>query len=285
MKPMETAWFYFGVRALQAIAIMKQPAYALLKNLYPMGPCTFAGPRTSELPTQMTPNRNTKKMAISTMRKTDLQQELSVLGYDVEGATVAQMKEVLKVLRTSQEVETSATVIRGLGAMKRSELEVLSKQKGFPTGGTCDAMRLNLSRWNASAACSSGSIARPPNRITGDDMVTFGKFTGWTYREVLKSNRNNNYATWVINTSESYQLCSPELTRLARYLSANGIHATALAPPQDQPAVMDIEIEQELEQEIDAEYYQVNIEDEQMSTTSQMSSRFRSRNAASAARR
>lgn len=252
------------MRALQAIAIMKQPAYALLKNLYPN-----ENANTSELPTPMTMNRKPKKMAISTMRKTDLQQELFVLGYNVEDATVAQMKEVLKVLRTSQEVETAAPV-RGLGAMRKSELEALSRQKSLPTGGTCDAMRLNLRGWSASAACSSGSIARPSNRITGDDRLTFGKFTGNTYRDVLKSNRYNNYATWVVNTSESYQLCNPGLTRLARYLIANGIEMTRLSmeDPQEQPTVVDIEIEQEIEQEIDAEYYQVGSEDEQMSRQS-----------------
>ena len=86
---------------------------------------------------------------------------------------------------------------------------------------------------------------------------------------------NKSYAMLVVNTVESDQRCSPELIRLSKYLSANGIQATK------EPTVVDIEIEQE----IDAEYYQVGSEDEQMSTISQASSRFRARNTASATRR
>ena len=67
-------------------------------------------------------------------------------------------------------------------------------------------------RWNRLPLKSEQMLREPQ----GDDLVTFGKYSGVEYRRILE---DLSYCQWVLYTAESGELCSAGLMRLARYLA------------------------------------------------------------------
>jgi hypothetical protein len=105
---------------------------------------------------------------------------------------------------------------------------------------TVEELRLRLQGWSSEAAAATGSVARPPTKISGTDVVSFGCLRGRTYAQVLR--QSPQYASWVVRQLESTSRCSPALARLGRYLVANGVQVT-MTDDQSEQEEIQIEID------------------------------------------
>jgi hypothetical protein len=215
----ELAWFRIGARALQALRLLRKPSIALLlAKAFHQGKASAGISTSATLVTQMSPTAASGTRAISAMDRAELRMELIACAVDVQGATVAQMRETLRQLRGEDFRKRS---VQGLSAMKKPELMTQAEALGVdPTGKTAVQLRLAIQGWDAAAAAASGKVASPATRVTGTDKVTFGQYKGEMYANILKN--RPSYAAWVVAKGASKD-SSPALQRLSGYLEANGV--------------------------------------------------------------
>ena len=249
------SWWKLGLRVLHAVALLKQPAVALVVNLgMRLGSAqAWATPsaNTTTLPARI--QRTQKMKALSSLSRKDLAQELQDYGVDCTAATVEQMRETLREFRKSTTEEAPVANIKGLGAMKKAELMQMAMQQGIDhTGKTCAQLRLALRGWEAPAAAASGSAARPSTSILGSDLVSFGRHKGEQYRQILRNRQS--YAAWVVTNKETSECQS--LQRLARYLEANGIQPNMQT---EGPVSVEIEIDPEMPMDMGMDFEQWDI--------------------------
>ena len=133
-------------------------------------------------------------------------------GLDVRGATVAQMRVLLKQIRLDQGTAKPKPTIKGLSTMKKAELVALAKEKGIPNAETTtvEELKLRLQGWTPEAAAATGKVAQPTKGIQGDNKVGFGKHRTKTYREVLREMPQS--ASWVVAQPERPE-CSSQHSR------------------------------------------------------------------------
>jgi hypothetical protein len=159
------------------------------------------------------------------MNKEALIEEARLLGLDVRGATAAQLRVLLRTAREDGGTARPKLTIRGLSSMKKDKLLELAQAKGIPgyKDLTVEELRLRLQGWSLESAAATGRVAHPPTKISGSDVVNFGRYRGETYLHILR--QRTQYASWVVHQLESSPECSPALARLGRYLAANFVQA------------------------------------------------------------
>ena len=252
------AWWKIGLRVLQAVALLKQPAASLVVHLgIRLGAAqAWATPSASTFTSPIRIPTAQKLKALSSLNRKDLEKELREFGVDCTGATVEQMRETLREVRKSTE-EIPVPKLKGLSAMKKAELVQMAMQQGIdPTGKTCAQLRLAIQGWEATAAAASGSAARPQAAILGSDLVTFGRYKGEQYRQILRNRQS--YAAWVVTTKDTSECHA--LLRLAKYLEANGIQANMQT---EGPITVEVEVDPDVPMDMgmDFEQYEIYSED------------------------
>ena len=261
LKATEKAWHFFALRLLMAVAMQRHPvSQVILEQAYRQGLCDGAAQEraTSGSATRTTTQTGessssssaSKQRPLSSMTKEELEHEARAHGLDVRGATASMLKVILRQLRAEDRPQKAS--IPGLSSMKKANLQALAAERGIPNSAsmTVEELRLRLQGWSPEAATATGKVARPPNVISGSDVVAFGRWKGSTYREVLAMHRSKDrgsYASWVVTQSEQTDVTtSPDLRRLAKYLKAHGVNP---ADPEEDPGEEEVEIEPEAETE------------------------------------
>ena len=249
LTPVQTAWQFFGVRALMALAVARLPSTQILLGLMQSSyqqelDRYISESEASQATKQSHPSSSTStasppQQTVGAMNKAALTEEAQRLGLDVRGATAEQMRVLIRTIRQDQKPKKN--VIKGLGSMKKDQLQALARDKGIDNymNMNADELRLRLQGWNPEEAAATGRVGNPTPQISGSDVVRFGKHNGKTYQEILR--HQGQYASWAVKTAEEQAECNPQLKRLAKYLSANRVRATMM---EDDLESVQVEIDQ-----------------------------------------
>ena len=174
-------WCRLGARVLQALHQLRQtPTMSMTPFLCQAGhfvsTCEVTG-------LQATPVQAFGLKPLSDLSSIELQQELSAHHLDVNGATVAQMKERLRRIRG--EAVGRTTSLPGLSAMEREILTQNTAQVNLVSvRAAVSTLRMVIHRWDAAAASASQGSA-PAVSTAPPDFGDIGHYTGETFRNKL----------------------------------------------------------------------------------------------------